>query len=115
MEQITVWAALSAITVAVCVLISLAVRKPMRDMLGANKHILPARGFYLRSFSVLLLLGAFAMIFKTDVPAEGKAFMEYVWWIADSLQPVFFVLSIWVIVYVALLTILFAVLGKYND
>jgi hypothetical protein len=115
MEQIKVWAVLSAVTVVVCISISLAVRKPMRDMLSTNSYILPARAFYLRSFTVLLLLGAFSMIFKADVPDKEKVFMEYVWWIVDTLQPVFFALSIWMIVYAGLLTILFAVLGRYKN
>ena len=115
MEQILVWMVLSAITIVVCISISLAIRKPMSDMLSSNNHIVPAKGFYLRSFMVLLLLGGFAMIFEADIPEKGKAFMEYVWWIANALQPVFFALSIWLIVYAALLTVLFAVLGRYKN
>ncbi|MHC4346443.1 MAG: hypothetical protein ACYSUP_17360 [Planctomycetota bacterium] len=115
MDALTVWMVLVAVTVAVCIVVIIAVRKPLSDLLKANSYISPARNFYVRAFMVLIFLAALATICETDTPETGKAFMEYVWWVVGSLQPMFFALSLWVIAYAALMTLLFMILGRYRD
>jgi len=115
MVGLAVWLVLAAVTVVVCVAVICAVRRPMRRLLEANSYIVPAGSFYLRTFSVLVFLAALAAISKADAPDTDKAFMEYVWWIVGALQPFFMALGFWLMGYVALLTLLFVVLGRYRD
>jgi hypothetical protein len=115
MAGLIAWLVLAVLTVVVCVAVISVVRKPMRELLGANSYILPARSFYLRAFTVLVFLAAFATVSKINTPDNDKAFMEYVWWIVESAQPLLLALSLWLIGYAALLTLLFVVLGRYRD
>jgi len=115
MTGLIVWLVLLAVTILVCLIVICAVRRPMRDLLETNSYISAARDFYLRSFTVLVFLAALATICETDAPAGDKALMEYIWWVVDAAQPVFFVLSLWLIGYAAILTVLFVVLGRYRD
>jgi predicted cation transporter len=115
MTGLIVWVALAASAVVICVAVICAVRSPMRKLLEVNSYISPAKEFYLRAFSVLVFLAALAVVSKTDTPESGKAFMEYVWWVVKATQPIFSAFSFGLIVYAALLTILFAVLGRYRD
>ena len=41
--------------------------------------------------------------------------MEYVWWVVGGLENAFWSIGIFLLVYVLLLTILFAALGRYRD
>jgi len=43
------------------------------------------------------------------------AAMEYAWWVVNRLEPAFWAAALFLIGYVVLLTILFAVLGRYRD
>ena len=115
MIGLLIWIILGILTLLVCFLITLAVRKPMSEMLGVNSYIVPSRKFYLRSFTVLLVLTVLATISETDIPESREVFIEYVWWIINSMQPAFIMLSIWIIAYAALLTLLFVILGRYHD
>jgi len=118
MVGLIVWLISVALAVVICVAVICAVRRPMRELLGVNSYISPARKFYLRAFTVLVFLAALATISKTDIPTgdEGpKAFMEYVWWVVGAVQPVFSALSFGLIIYAALLAVLFVVLGRYRD
>lgn len=115
MVGLMVWLVLAALTVVVCVAVISAVRGPMRELLEANAYISPARSFYLRVFTVLVVLAALATISDAGAPEADKAFMEYVWWIAGALQRALFLLSMWLIIYAAILAVLFVVLGRYHD
>ena len=115
MVGLIVWLVLVVVTGIVCVAVISAVRKPMQELLGANSYISPARSFYLRAFTVLVFLAALAAVSETDTPEADKACMEYVWWIVKAAQPLFMALSLWLIGYAALLTLLFVVLGRYRD
>ena len=115
MVELIVWIVLVALTGVVCVAVICAVRRPMRELLEANSYISPAKSFYLRAFAVLVFLAALATVCETDAPTNDKAFMEYVWWIVGALQPTFWALSLWLMGYVALLTLLFMILGRYRD
>jgi len=114
MIGLLVWLVLVALTVVICVVVVFAVRRPMCELLEANSYILPAKRFYLRSFTVLVFLAALATVCETDTPGSDKAFMEYVWWVVDAAKPVLFSLSFWLIGYAVMLTVLFVVLGRYR-
>lgn len=109
------WLSLVALTVVVCVIVSLTMRKPMRQLLEVNSYISPAKSFYLRVFTVLVFLAALATVSQTNAPASDKAFMEYLWWVVGAAQSFFVVLCFWLIGYAAMLTVLFVVLGRYRD
>jgi hypothetical protein len=87
----------------------------MRQLLESNSYISPASRFYLRSFTILIILAVLATVTKTDAPGADKRFIEYVWWIVEGLQPGIFALSFWLLGYAVLLTLLFVVLGRYRD
>lgn len=115
MAGLITWIVLVVVTGAICVAVISAIRRPMRELLEANSYIFPAKKFYLRAFAVLVLLAALATVSKTDAPGNDKEFLEYVWWIVDAAQPLFMALSLWLIGYAALLTLLFMTLGRYRD
>jgi hypothetical protein len=115
MVGLMVWLVLVVLTVVVCIAVIWAIRKPMSVLLKANSYISPARSFYLRAFTVVVVLAALATVSETGAPESDKAFMEYVWWIVETLQPVLYMLSFWVMGYAALMTLLFMILGRYRD
>ena len=109
------WLIFAAVVVLVSLLIVLLLKKPMERILCANKFIEPAKVFYLRTFKLIIFLVALASVAKTSPPEKDKAFMEYVWWITGSLQEPLYYLTIWVMLYTAMLTVLFVVLGRLRD
>jgi len=115
MAGLVVWSVLVALTGVICIVVVCALRRPMDELLKANSYVSPARNFYLRTFTVLVFLAALATVCKTDTPSSDKEFLEYVWWVVAALQTTFWALSFWLIGYVALLTLLFVVLGRYHD
>jgi len=115
MAGLIVWSVLVALTAVLCIVVVCALRRPMDELLKANSYISPARSFYLRGFTILVFLAALATICKTDMPSGDKEFLEYVWWVVAALQTTFWSLSFWLIGYVAILTLLFVVLGRYHD
>jgi len=115
MVGLMVWLVLVVLTIVVCIAVIWAVRKPMSVLLKANSYISPAQSFYLRAFTVVVVLAALATISETGAPESDKALMEYVWGIVETLQPVLYMLSFWVMGYAVLMTLLFMILGRYRD
>jgi len=119
MNGFVAWIALAAAAGALVAVVAGVMRKPMQGLLTANRHMAPAAKFYGRAFVIVISLAALAAVVGTDVPcaqqAEEKAFMGWVWWTADGLEPVFWSLSGFLMGYVLLLTIVFGVLGRYRD
>lgn len=117
MVALIVWIALALLAGAVCLAVIFAIRKPMSEVLKANSYISPARRFYLRSFSLVIFLATLGTIVAAGRPCakQSKCFMQGVWWVVDNLSPVFWSAILSLGGYVLLLTILFAVLGRYRD
>jgi len=115
MAALTVWTVVVVLTVVVCAAVILAIRKPMCELLESNTTIARTRRFYVRAFAVLVVLAGLTTVTATDIPSDDPAFMEYVWWVAETTQTLFMSLSFWLIGYAALLTLLFVVLGRYRD
>ena len=111
------WIALVLLAGAVCLLVIAAIRKPMNQLLKASSYIDPARRFYLRSFCLIILLATLGTIVSTDGPCEEQSehLMQGVWWVLRSLSPVLWGAILSIGGYALLLTILFAVLGRYRD
>ena len=105
---------------------------PMRRMLDVNSALRATRSFYGRTFFIVMLLAAWMPILESmDVPAapadeaaaEGVeaaapaaeatgAFMETVWDVAGNLEDVCLSVGIFLLVYVVVLTIVYAALGR---
>ena len=117
MTALIVWIVLVLLAGAVCVAVILAIQKPMSELLKANSYISPASKFYLRSFCLVIFLAALASIVAAGGPCakQSKSFMQCVWWVVDNLSPVLWSATLSLGGYVLLLTILFAVLGRYHD
>jgi len=117
MVALIVWIALVLLAGVICVAVIFAIRKPMGELLKANSYISPARKFYLRSFSLVMLLATLGVIVAARGPCaeQSKCFMQGVWWVVDNLSPVLWSVTLSLGGYVLLLTILFAVLGRYHD
>lgn len=117
MVALIVWIALTLLAGAICVVVILAIRKPMSELLNVNSYVRPARKFYLRSFSLVIFLAALGTIVTAGGPCaeQSKHFMQCVWWVVDNLRPVLWSAILSLGGYVLLLTILFAVLGRYHD
>jgi hypothetical protein len=89
----------------------------MRDLLSTNSYITPARKFYLRTFALVLFLATLGIVVAAGKPCDeqSKSFMPCVWWVFDGLEPVLWTVTLALGAYVVLITILFAVLGRYRD
>lgn len=109
------WFIFAAIVVLISLLIVLLLKKPMGQILSANTFIEPAKVFYLRTFKLIIFLVALASVVEADLPAKDKAFMEYVWWITSSLKEPLYYLAIWIMLYAAMLTVLFVVMGRLRE
>jgi len=110
---------LAAVAIAVAAAIAFLLVRPMRALLSSNAHLAPAESFYLRAFALTVMLGALAAVVGRSMPSpeKGKSMtaMEYVWWVVGGLEPAFLSIALFLMGYVVLLTILFAVLGRYRD
>ena len=119
MPMLIAWIVLAALAIAVAVAVTCLIAKPMGTMLGSNSYMAPGRKFYVRAFAVAASLAALATIAGRSPPCpdqgESMAAMEYAWWIVGSLEPAFWSIVLFLGGFVALLTILFAVLGRYRD
>ncbi len=119
MSMLIAWIVLAALALGVTVAVVCLIRKPMRALLGANSYIAPSQDFFVRAFALVLSLGALAAIAGRHMPSpdqkKSMAAIEYVWWVLDGLEPTFWSIAFFLMGYVALLTILFAVLGRYRD
>jgi hypothetical protein len=113
--QLISWLIFAAIVVFVSLFIVVLLKKPMGQILSVNTFIEPAKVFYLRTFKLIIFLVALATVAEADLPGKGKAFMEYVWWITASLKEPLYYLGIWIMLYAAMLTVLFVVLGRLRD
>ncbi len=119
MSMLIAWIVMAIIAIGLAVTITYLIRKPMRRMLGANSYIAPAQGFYVRTFTLAASLVALATIAGRSMPCpdqrKSMKAMEYVWWVMDGWEPLFWGIALFLIGYVVLLTIVFAVLGRYHD
>ncbi len=119
MPTLIAWIILAVLAVSASVTVVCLIAKPMRNLLGANSYMAPAQSFYVRAFALAASLGALATIADKNIPCpdqrKSMAAMEYVWWVVDGLEPVFWSVALFLMGYVLLLTILFAVLGRYRD
>ena len=108
---------------------------PMRRMLGVNSALRATRSFYGRTFFIVMLLAAWMPILESmDLPfgsaeeaAEGaaeavapaadetSALMEIVWDVAGDLDEVCLAVGVFLLVYVVVLTIVYAALGRIRD
>ncbi len=117
MVALVIWIVLALLAAAVCLLVIGAIRKPMNELLSANSYVSPARGFYVRSFCLIIFLATLGTIISAGGPCaeQSKDFMQCVWWIVDSLSSILWCATVSLGGYALLLTILFAVLGRYRD
>lgn len=119
MHPILTILAFAAATGLVAVALVWVVRKPMAALLRSNAWMTPGAAFYGRSFAVAVALGAVAAVAGFSPPAGEQALamgpIEWVWWLAQRLEPVFTLGAIFLLGYTLLLTVLFSVLGRYRD
>jgi hypothetical protein len=119
MHPILTIMAVAAATGLIAVALVWVVRKPMAELLRSNAWMTPGTAFYGRSFAVAVALGAMSVVAGFSLPGpEQYAAMgriEWVWWLAQRLEPAFTMGAIFLLGYVLLLTILFSVLGRYRD
>ncbi len=117
MVTLIVWLVLAFFCALACILAIFAIRKPMCDLLKVNSYISPAMKFYLRSFYLIILLAILAVLAAAQGPSaeQSQNFMQCVWWAASHLSSVLWSILLTIGGYALLLTILFAVLGRYRD
>jgi hypothetical protein len=117
MYALSFWAILAVLSAVVYIAVVCVVRKPMADLLKVNSYIAPAANFYLRSFYLIVLLAVLAVLAEAQGPSAEQLqdLMRCVWWVASSLSSVFWAVLLSIGSFVALVTILFAVLGRYRD
>jgi len=128
--ELTVFLVGLGMAFAAALVVFVLVYPPMRRMLGINSALRATRSFYGRTFFIVMLLAAWMPILESmDVPSdeaaeegaaaaaaeEPHAFMEIVWDVADGLDDVLMSVGIFLLVYVVVLTIVYAALGRIRD
>lgn len=95
------------------ILVDRLLRPGLRGLLDDVTALPAATEFFLRAFSLAIVLVALAALLGTHPDLKNDAhFMEYVWAVAAVLQDVFQNLLIVLLVYVALITVLMASLRR---
>lgn len=116
MWELIGWLIFVGVAIGLAIIVVRLVAKPMRAMLGANSYMKPGQSFYVRAFGMVIYLSTLAVVVRREFPSPEEKFdMEYVWWVADGLEPAFWSMSLFLLGFVVLLTIVFAVLGRYRD
>jgi len=119
MNGILAWIVLAVVSGGGVAVVAALMRRPMRTLLTANAHLAPAAGFYGRGFVIVLVLAALAAVVDRSgacpQQAAAKTCMEWVWWTVDALKPVCWSVLGILMGYVLLLTILYAVMGRYRE
>jgi hypothetical protein len=118
MHPILAMAVFAAVTALIGVAVVLLARRPMAQLLRSNAWMAAGAAFYLRSFTMVVALGALATLAGVSFPCPQQsqmASMEWVWWMVQKLEPVFLIAALFLLGYALLLTILFSTLGRYRD
>ncbi len=119
MPAIVAWIVLAATAAGVAGLMTWLMGGAMRRLFHANAYMKPGQDFYVRAFAIVVTLGTLASVAGTSLPCtdqrKSMAAMEYAWWVVSCLEPAFWAAALFLVGYVVLLTILFAVLGRYRD
>lgn len=114
--QLTVFVALIIVAVLLAVLLFRLLRDSLRGTLGHTIKAPAGINFFVRSFFLVLVLASLSAAFGTSVDLKPDAqFMEYVWKCADGLASEFERISWFLMIYLALITILIATLKIKND
>jgi cytochrome c biogenesis factor len=100
----------------------LLVYPPMRRLMAANAILRAARPFYARTFFIVMLLAAWAPILgivgsvSSDKSSpETMTFMDAVWKVAAKIDNVCWSVVIFLAIYVVVITIVYAALGRFRD
>ncbi|KPK78873.1 MAG: hypothetical protein AMJ81_14685 [Phycisphaerae bacterium SM23_33] len=109
----------------IAVIVFLLVYPPMRKLLGINSTLAAAGSFYTRTFLIVLLLAVWAAVMGMDLGKPAAAatqpaaprppFMQAVWKVADDLEQLLWPMAVILGVYVALLTVVYAAVGRCRD
>jgi hypothetical protein len=107
---------LVAASLVVALLVYGLVRRSLRGLLDKVVAIPAGTTFYSRMLAIVLLFVALNSVLDKQFDfKQDAAFMEYVWRIAGVLATEFGLLCIIVAVYLVLITILVAALGRRNE
>ena len=104
-------------SVVIAVVVFLLLWPPMRRLLAANAILRAARPFYARTFFIVMFLAALAPILSLAGSDKSGAttFMEAVWKVAGKLDGVCWSVGIFLAVYVVVVTVVYAALGRFRD
>ncbi len=110
------WASamLLGMAAGVGLVVFLLIWRPTRKLLSLNASLLAARPFFLRCLFLLLLLGAISTVIGESF-SQHENFMEYFWEAADNLQGPVLIVSLYLLGFAVLMTVLTAVLGRHRD
>ncbi len=115
MANIAGFMMLFLISAGMAVMVYFLFRKPLKGLLKAVIKLPAATTFYLRMFLICLSFLTLSAILQTTFDLEkGKPFMEFVWKLGSGLSTFFGNISIFLLVYLFLITILVVVLRRKN-
>jgi len=116
MENALGFATLFVVSMGLAAILYASLRKTLRNLLDDVVKLPPATTFYLRTFFVCLFFFTFSAVLQTTFDLkEGKPFMEFVWRVASGLSSFFHTISLFLLSYLLLATILVVVLRRKND
>jgi len=105
--------AVALILGAVCVVL---VGRKLKALVTAVTRQETAGSFYFRALIITVLFGVLAAVLNEGISiSEEDGVMKCVWDIADALEGAFWVISLQLLGYVLLATILLAALGRRNE
>jgi hypothetical protein len=106
---------LCVLSLGVTLTVYALVNTSLRNLLNEVVKLRDCTEFYSRVFLIGLLCTAFSALLDTSFQLEDKPFMEYVWRVADGLADVFNSTLLFLAAYLAVMTVLVAVLRKRNE
>ena len=120
MVELIIWLVSVLVAIGAAIIVVQLIAKPMRALLGSNSYMACAERFYIRAFALAVYLSTLASVVGRSLPSpeepqKSMSTMEYVWWVIDGLESAFWSISLFLLGFVVLLTIVLAVLGRYRE
>jgi hypothetical protein len=119
MYGIILWLTLLLLGALLATVLIILFKGPMAALLTSNSYLTPARRFYVRSLILVLVLGALAPLVgqkpldrvfsETGEPIVGM------WWLLEKLDVSIWSVTVYLVVFVILMTVLFSALGRYRE
>jgi len=116
LENIWATVILFLLSLIVMLVVISTLRRHLYDLVNETVKLPSAAIFYVRTFAISVIFLTLATIVTCEFKFKANTpFMEYVWGIAGELEDVFRYISLFLLGYLLLITILVAVLKRKHE